>query len=595
MNSVLKYLLLTIVTCGLATGSLVATATDLYPRLGYGFLWAAVPLTALFMIAVVVNRRFAVPRLLLRDRYAGYALFTMLSSYTVICLALLFEHVARSAIGLPQRISDYTAPWALVDSVSNCVLFSILLLGLGAFQLYGEWRRQASVARDMTARLRRYMAQVRNRLDRPAILRRVDSIISALEYKDGSASEKILELSEWLRCQLYEMPLPPLGVADGREVPDYSRLSEFLVGKKMRKWRIVVFQSMLLLICAGSFSVAPDKPAFSMSLLAAALGLYGVLCLITYINTGWLYRRFLRHHDVRRYVGQVVMLIVVLAVPLVAIQLLTYNPVVYTTESPFLLSVLGAICSIITLALFVGGVTAMMLLKEWVSGHKRVIMLRAETARQEYAFLKKQINPHFLFNVLNNAGIVSEEDPEEALEMVVKLRRLIEYQFRETDSDTITLSDEVMFMDSYLSLEETRVDGLRSSVAMQEDVGCCEVPTLLFIPFVENAVKHGRMVNGVRSVEVSFSRRGDILLFECRNSFVCNPGVSSASRLSATAEKHFPGTSARVAQSALAGKGSGGIGLSNTLRRLELLYGDRYVYTRNLLADSYTVTLEIPL
>lgn len=570
MKPLQKYLLLTFVTAIIAAGTLVASSAEMYQAIGYRFMAGLVPLTALFMLAAVVGMKFAVPQLLLRGRYVAYTCFTFMTGYAVIALALGFEYVSRAWLGLPQRISDFSSPWVVVDSLGNCMLLFILLLGLGGWQLYGVWRHQVDKASDIARRLSAYMAEIRQRLDPPEILRGIDGITEAIVRKDGSAGQRIRELSDFLRRQLYEMPMPPVSTAQDDEPSDFSRLSEFLTGKRTRKWRVIAFQAVLVIISAGTFSDTPDSPEFTLKRLGAAFGLYAVLNAIAYINIGWLYRRFLRHHSVRRYLRDVGLLILALTVPLAVIQVVSFNTMVYTSGTPVILSVVTTISSLTTLTLFVAGVTAMLLLKDWVAGRRRVTMLQAETARQEYAFLRKQINPHFLFNVLNNAGIVSEDDPGEALDMMAQLRRLICYQFRETECETTFLGQEIEFLRSYLALEKTRLESLEFSISCGDGIDTVSVPTLLFVPFVENAVKHGCAVDGAREIEIGFARSGDSLEFRCGNSFVPRKQPLSSRR-------------------------PGGLGIANTLRRLELLYGDRFGYARTAASGRYLVTVTIPL
>lgn len=191
----------------------------------------------------------------------------------------------------------------------------------------------------------------------------------------------------------------------------------------------------------------------------------------------------------------------------------------------------------------------------------------AETVRQEYAFLKKQINPHFLFNVLNNIGILAADEPFEASAMLAELRRLIGYQLRHASDSETTVDSEIAFLRTYLNLARTRIDGLEYKIETDGEVGQISVPTLLFATFVENAVKHSAPSGGRRQISVRFTETRRGLVFICENTI-------------------GPVESCRSDK-------AGGLGLANTLRRLELLYGSEFSYQSRASASVYSVVLRI--
>lgn len=254
---------------------------------------------------------------------------------------------------------------------------------------------------------------------------------------------------------------------------------------------------------------------------------------------------------------------------MIAVQIATYSGNIYGPAIPLVMRILITSGTIITLSLFIGGTAALLLLQFWVSGQMRLILIRSEIVKQEYAFLKKQINPHFLFNVLNNLGIQSVDEPEEAVEMVLELERLITYQFSEASQTETTLEREIRFIHSYLMLEKTRLESLDFEIVTFPDTSHLYVPTLLFISFVENAVKHSGTVRGARSIGIRFGIDGERLKFRCVNT--CNK-----------APLRLP-------------KKGGGLGIANTLRRLNLLYGSEYTYSHREDGDRYEVILDIPI
>ena len=295
--------------------------------------------------------------------------------------------------------------------------------------------------------------------------------------------------------------------------------------------------------------------------------MYLFLNILTYINVLWLSRRFKRHRSLRKYMMEVALLLLAVIVPLIITEIATYDLNPYDKQLPVIIMVIMTIGSLLTLFFFIGGTAAIIMHQDWILRKRRIMLLHAETVRQEYAFLKKQINPHFLFNVLNNVGILSIDEPAEASDMLVELQKLVKYQFAETDSDTTTLRREIEFLNSYLTLEGTRIEPFSFEITADNGIGDVIVPTLLFIPFVENAVKHSSVVDSRRDVNISFACSKDNLIFRCENTFKVRHSK--------------PGH-------------PGGLGISNTLRRLNLLFGDNYSYSRRITEHRYIVSLRLP-
>ena len=131
------------------------------------------------------------------------------------------------------------------------------------------------------------------------------------------------------------------------------------------------------------------------------------------------------------------------------------------------------------------------------------------------------------------------------------------------------MAHEVWFLRSYLNLEQARIEPFDYSITTDRRVGEMFVPTLIFITFVENAVKYSSVVNGRRYVDVSFARAPHGMCWmRCVNSFSHDSGRSDIH--------------------------SGGLGLVNTRRRLEYLYGERFSLSEHVESGEYIVNLTIP-
>ena len=193
--------------------------------------------------------------------------------------------------------------------------------------------------------------------------------------------------------------------------------------------------------------------------------------------------------------------------------------------------------------------------------------LERQNLSQQLEFLKYQINPHFMMNTLNNIHALVDIDPEEAKETIVELSKIMRFVLYEGSKQLVPLSRELVFLENYIRLMWKRVsDQVQISVDLPSKVSEHEVPPLLLITFVENAFKHGVSYQQASFIEISVKLSDEWLSFTCRNS--------------------------KVPQSQ---KQAGGVGLQNARQRLELIYGTRYSLDIKDEAESYNVSLKIPL
>jgi hypothetical protein len=194
---------------------------------------------------------------------------------------------------------------------------------------------------------------------------------------------------------------------------------------------------------------------------------------------------------------------------------------------------------------------------------------RRKTAEAELTWLKHQLNPHFLFNTLNNISSLTQIDPDKAQESIGQLSDLLRYSLYDSEQEKVSLSSEVEFMDNYIDLMALRCNELttveKDLVAPQNHV---EVAPMLFISLVENAFKHGVNARHPSFVKVSLRMEGPQLVFSCRNSLFEKQGSD-----------HI----------------GSGIGLENMKRRLELLYPGKYSYTQQADENEYVVKVTLDL
>jgi len=184
---------------------------------------------------------------------------------------------------------------------------------------------------------------------------------------------------------------------------------------------------------------------------------------------------------------------------------------------------------------------------------------------QELKFLKMQIHPHFLFNSLNTIYGFALKKSEEAPEMILKLSNLLDYILYQIDKPYVLLEDELLHLEDYISLEKMRFrDTLKVDFEHTFQQSGYKIAPMLLIPFVENAFKHGAMIDGLLKVKIKGYQSDEQLIFEVVNS----------SKNNDTAK---------------------GIGLDNIRRRLEMLYNEAYALEIEEGASHFRTNLSISL
>lgn len=214
----------------------------------------------------------------------------------------------------------------------------------------------------------------------------------------------------------------------------------------------------------------------------------------------------------------------------------------------------------LNLAIFAGGATALALARRWVTTDQKVKELEAERATAELRNLRNQINPHFLLNTLNNIYALTAFDAPKAQEAIQELSRMLRHILYDYQQPTVSLSDEVEFLQNYVNLMRIR---LSNSVDVQFHASIAnpqlEVAPMLFISLVENAFKHG-----VSPSEPSFIH---VKIENTNTQIVCDIQNSNHPKAASDHSGH-------------------GIGLVQVQRRLDLTYPNHYQWELGPTADG---------
>lgn len=226
--------------------------------------------------------------------------------------------------------------------------------------------------------------------------------------------------------------------------------------------------------------------------------------------------------------------------------------------------VLGALVSATeNITFFMGTAIGMKLFKIWIRNQRRIKDLQRDKLQTELDYLKSQINPHFLFNTLNNIYVQIKIDQKSASQTVLKLSDLLRYQLYDCSKDKVLLANEIDYLKNFLELERIRKSKLNIGFNVTGVINHKLIEPFVFIPFVENAVKHGS--GGEHAfVNIDLEITDKEITFNIENSMSPSTGYAST---------------------------SGGLGLSNIKRRLELMYPDRHKLMISFDEKTYKVKL----
>jgi len=295
----------------------------------------------------------------------------------------------------------------------------------------------------------------------------------------------------------------------------------------------------------------------------------GFFALIVYINWNFLIPKLLKQRNWILYLTSLVFLTVLATPPLVLAFFLLYE------DYPSFQAHFFDNQNILLFQLiFVGASsTAFKITQDWLSHERDKKELQSQNLASELNFLKSQINPHFLFNTLNNLYALSLKKSDQAPETVLMLSEMMRYMLYECNVEKVPLSKEINYLKNYLELEKIRLgQDFDLNFNVHGEVNDLHIAPLMFIPFIENSFKHG--VNNLIAdgfVHIDLYIDEGKLSMQIKN----NSGQENLKNVHK--------------------KNSGGIGLINIKRRLKLIYPDKHKLDIKQTENTYTVNLNIQL
>lgn len=203
---------------------------------------------------------------------------------------------------------------------------------------------------------------------------------------------------------------------------------------------------------------------------------------------------------------------------------------------------------------------------EWVNDKKIKAELEKDKLTGELELLKSKINPHFLFNTINNIDVLIEKDSTRASQYLNKLSDIMRFMLYETKEEKITLESELSYIKKYIDLQKIRSsnpDYIKYNIT--GDAGNLMIAPTLYIPFIENAFKHSESNKTNNAISINFSIDKEKIIFECENYYVKRTSVTE----------------------------DGGLGIELMKKRLNLTYPEKHNLEITDSNNKYKVRLSI--
>ncbi|MBK8881712.1 MAG: histidine kinase [Bacteroidales bacterium] len=212
--------------------------------------------------------------------------------------------------------------------------------------------------------------------------------------------------------------------------------------------------------------------------------------------------------------------------------------------------------------------TLLRLFIKWIQDSQYKAELEKQNLRSELSLLKNQINPHFLFNSLNNIDSLIDDTSPNASRALGKLSDIMRYMVYDSEKEFVPLQNEISYIKNYIDLQKLRIPNQEIiKLSINGDISQQQIAPMLFIPFVENAFKHSSMKDKPDNcIKIKFEIAEKKIRFHCYN------------------------TKKEIVKDE-----SSGIGLENVKRRLELLYNDMHKLEISNSDKSFSVYLDINL
>lgn len=305
--------------------------------------------------------------------------------------------------------------------------------------------------------------------------------------------------------------------------------------------------------------------SFDLKYLLLCLVLSGVLISIFYFNYLILIPRYLLTKRYFRYFSFLVLAISLVAAVLILVFTQSDLRIVKQAATDPVIERIIPVILINTILLWLLSIISSTL---W-SVHNRLKHAETERLTAQIASLKSQINPHFLFNTLNNIYASTIDLAPTAADMVDKLAEMMRYTMKDTQQDLVLLEDEINYVDNFIELQKLRLDrNVKLEYQTINIIPELRIAPMLLIPFIENAFKHGVNSEQKSHIKIELSiENSELQLRVCNNKVNIQRDISERS----------------------------GLGIENTQHRLDLVYPSRHMLVIKETDREFMVSLYISL
>lgn len=310
----------------------------------------------------------------------------------------------------------------------------------------------------------------------------------------------------------------------------------------------------------NSLDATSDLKYLSLCLILSA-----VLIVTFYFNYFFLIPKFLLTQKYWFYFSFLLLTIVIVLVLYGIIFFISdFSPEILAKKNPIAEKIIPVIV-INAIFLWLLAIASTILL----AAYDRLKQTEEEKLSAQIASLKSQINPHFLFNTLNNIYATAIDTAPKAADMIDKLSEMMRYTMKDTQQNLVLLEDEVNYINNFIELQKLRLDrSVKLEYYSLEDAKTFQIAPMLLIPFIENAFKYG--VNSEQKSHIRIELEMNKTQFQLS---VVNNKVNIQQEISE----------------------STGLGIENTKHRLNLIYPSKHLLVINDSQKEFSVSLNIDL
>ena len=329
-------------------------------------------------------------------------------------------------------------------------------------------------------------------------------------------------------------------------------------------WHVVFWVSIVSYFAIVTHN---NSKISTRDLLVLFVGYGSINIGLFYLNYLYLIPRFLDKKKYRYYALSLVVVIIIFGLMKYGIGLYFKTLILQHGNGKTMSFGSYFISAALTSIFFLFLSTALKFGVDWFLNERVQRDLENQRLTAELAFLKSQINPHFLFNSLNSIYSLAYQKSDTTPEAILKLSEIMRYMLYESNDNKVDLTKELQYLQNYIDLQKIRF-GNKAFVDFKitGDVGNQKIVPLLLIAFIENAFKHGVANDPSSPICLRINLDGTHLHFFMEN------------------KKHMMNRDTE-----------GGIGLNNVKRRLDLLYSGNYSLTIRDEANTYTCELSLVL